>query len=89
MLWQGALAGLHNSGDGEVIWDKADRALLLLVSRGSDQIIPMTVPGAAVKKKYAGQALVEYKMFESRTHHFVGQSGWEEVANYSLEKHMK
>jgi non-heme chloroperoxidase len=91
VLWQGALAGLHNSGDGEVIWDKADRAPLLLIGGGNDHIVPVTVPEAVVKR-YSGPAIVEYKEFAGRTHHIVGQTGWEEVADYSLEwaeKHMK
>ncbi|KAF4637998.1 hypothetical protein G7Y89_g72 [Cudoniella acicularis] len=91
VLWQGALAGLHSSGDGEVIWDKADRAPLLLIGGGNDHIVPVSVPKAVVKK-YSGPAVVEYKEFEGRTHHIVGQTGWQEVADYSLawaEKNMK
>jgi non-heme chloroperoxidase len=91
VLWQGALAGLHSSDDGEVIWDKADRAPLLLTGGGNDHIVPVAVPEAVVKR-YSGPAIVEYKEFAGRTHHIVGQTGWEEVADYSLdwaEKHMK
>lgn len=91
VLWEGALAGLHSSGDCEVIWDKADRAPLLLIGGSKDHIVPAEVPQAVVKR-YSGPAIVEYKEFAGRTHHIVGQTGWEEVANYSLEwaeKHMK
>jgi non-heme chloroperoxidase len=92
VLWQGALAGLGTSGDGEVDWHKADRAPLLLIGGGNDHIVPPAVPKAVLEKYSAGPAKVEYKEFEGRTHHIVGQSGWEEVADYSLdwaEKHMK
>jgi non-heme chloroperoxidase len=92
VLWQGALAGLGTSGDGEVDWHKADRAPLLLIGGGNDHIVPPAVPKAVLEKYSAGPAKVEYKEFEGRTHHIVGQMGWEEVADYSLdwaEKHMK
>ena len=91
VLWQGALTGLHSSGDGEVIWDKADRAPLLLIGGGNDHIVPVAVPEAVVKR-YSGLAIVEHKEFAGRTHHIVGQTGWVKVADYSsewAEKHMK
>jgi pimeloyl-ACP methyl ester carboxylesterase len=91
VLWQGALSGFHSSGDGKVIWDKADRAPLLLIGGSKDHIVPESVPQTVVKT-YTGPAIVEYKGFAGRTHHIVGQTGWEEVADYSLawvEKHLK
>ena len=85
------MAGLHNSGDGGVIWDKAGRAPLLLIGGGNDHIVPVAVPETAVER-YSGPAIVQYKEFHGRTHHIVDQTGWEEVADYSLEwaeKNMK
>jgi non-heme chloroperoxidase len=84
ILWQGALAGLHNSGDAEVNWKKKDRAPLLLTAGAKDHIVPVAVAKAVVEKYKSGPAIVEYKEFEDRTHHIVGQTGWEEVADYCL-----
>lgn len=91
VLWQGALAGLGSTGDAEVDWEKKDRAPLLLIAGSKDHIIPPAVP-KAVLEKYSGPAVVEYKEFPGRTHHTVGQAGWEKVADYTLdwaEKHFK
>jgi hypothetical protein len=71
VLWQGAFAGLHSSGDGEVIWDKADRAPLLLAGGYNDHIVLVAVP-KAVLKRYSGPAVVECKEFTGRTHDIVG-----------------
>ena len=76
VLWQGALAGLHSSGDAEVDWHKSDRAPLLIITGSKDHIVPPDV-GKAVFEKYKGSAPVEYKEFEGRTHHICGQEGWE------------
>ena len=84
VLWQGALAGLHKTGDASVIWDKADRAPLLLIGGGNDNLVPPAVQKATLRK-YKGPAIVEYKEFEGRTHNTVGQIGWEKVADYALE----
>lgn len=88
VLWQGALAGLHSSGDAEVDWHKADRAPLLIVAGSKDHIVPPEV-GKAVYEKYQGSGLVAYKEFDGRTHHICGQDGWKEVADYALEWAMK
>jgi non-heme chloroperoxidase len=76
-----------------VDWKKADRAPLLLIGGGNDHIVPPAVPPAGLEKySHGGGGLVEYKQFEGRTHHIVGQKGWQEVADYSLkwvEEHLK
>jgi hypothetical protein len=70
VLWQGVLAGLHNSSDGGAISDKAGRTPLLLIGSGNDHIVPVAVPETVVKR-YSGPAIVQYKEFDGRTHHIV------------------
>jgi non-heme chloroperoxidase len=82
VLWQGALAGLQGHGDGEVDWHKKNRAPLLLIGGSSDHVVP---PAVLEKYHHGGGVLVEYKEVEGRTHHIVGQEGWEEVADYSIQ----
>jgi non-heme chloroperoxidase len=77
VLWQGALAGLHSSGDGEVDWKKADRAPLLLIGGSNDHIVPPVVPQAKSSRNTPVPLLWSTKEFEGRTHHIVGQTGWE------------
>ncbi len=75
-------------------WDKADRAPLLLIAGSKDHIVPPKVAetvlemynrGGSGDGMEKGKAVVEYKEFDGRTHHIVGQEGWEEVADYALE----
>jgi non-heme chloroperoxidase len=67
-------------------WKKADHAPLLLIGGGNDHIVPPAVPTAVLEKwSRGGGGLVEYKQFEGRAHHIVGQKGWQEVADYSLK----
>ncbi|KAG0649980.1 hypothetical protein D0Z07_3759 [Hyphodiscus hymeniophilus] len=82
VLWQGAL-GVVVPGDGKVDWGKKDRAPLLLIAGTRDHIVPMQVVKAA-EKKYHGPAVVDFKVFEGRTHGIVNQEGWEEVADFAL-----
>ncbi|MCJ1408736.1 hypothetical protein MMC19_002812 [Ptychographa xylographoides] len=91
VLWQGVLGALQTKGEGAVRWDKPDRAPLLLIAGGNDHLVPPAVQKATLKH-YHGSALVEYKEFAGRTHNTVGQTGWQEIADYALEfanKHMK
>jgi non-heme chloroperoxidase len=72
--------------NGEMDWKKADHAPLLLIGRGNDHTAPPAVPTAVLERcSRGGGGLVEYKQSEGRTHHIVGQKGWQEVADYSLK----
>ncbi len=81
-LWQAALHLLSNSGDSKIDYRKADRAPLLFVAGGADHIVPPKVNRKNAKAYKAG--VVEVKEFPGRTHHIVGQDGWEEVADAAL-----
>ena len=35
--------------------------------------------------KYKARAVTDYKEFPGRSHHTVGQDGWEEVADYAIQ----
>jgi non-heme chloroperoxidase len=90
ILWQAALGLLNKKGPGAVHFANVDRAPLLLIGGSNDHIAPPAIQ-KATQKNYSGPAVVEYKEFEGRTHHIVGQVGWEEVADYALqwaEKHI-
>ena len=91
VLWQGILSGYMTKGDSEVDWYKKDRAPLLLFGGDDDHIIPGAL-SESVYDKYSGPTPVDVKLFSGRTHHISNQTGWEEVADYSLEwaeKHLK
>jgi len=81
-LWQAATHLLFNTGDSKVDYAKADRAPLLFVAGGADRIVPPKVNRRNAAKYRSG--VVDFVEFDGRTHHIVGQDGWEEVADHSL-----
>jgi non-heme chloroperoxidase len=96
VLWQGATSGLSEKGPAHVDFKKENRAPLLLIAGTKDHVVPESV----VAKEYAayqkqgkdGNAIVEYKVFEGKTHGIANQKGWQEVADYVLafvDKHVK
>ncbi|KAH8888622.1 alpha/beta-hydrolase [Thozetella sp. PMI_491] len=93
VLWEGALGGLKAKGPAHVDFRRECRAPLLLVAGTNDHVVPKST----VEKEFAaydktGQAVVELKVFEGRTHGIVNQEGWKEVADYGIEfalKHTK
>ena len=48
-------------------------------------MIPPSIVKANVKAYRHSTAVTEYKEFPDRTHFIIGQAGWQEVANYSLD----
>ncbi|CAK7230398.1 hypothetical protein SBRCBS47491_007572 [Sporothrix bragantina] len=92
VLWQGALGALDHSKSNEAYVDfkRATRAPLLLVAGSIDHVLPPAVVHkefAAYSQKGTGgdeAPVVEYHLFEGRSHGIVNQDGWEEVADYAL-----
>lgn len=105
VLWQGALGALDHSpkNDAYVDFARATRAPLLLVAGTIDHVIPPVVvqaeyeaygkkkAGAGGANSGSGSPVVEYKLFEGRSHGIVNQDNWEEVADFALafaQKHI-
>jgi pimeloyl-ACP methyl ester carboxylesterase len=85
VLWEGALALLNPNASTKVDFRKKDRAPLLFIAGGEDHTVPASI-NRANARKYAGSgAITDYEEFPGRTHHTVGQKGWEEVADYALQ----
>lgn len=67
-------------------------APLLLIAGEIDHIIPAALNRANFKKYRDPGSVTELKEFPGRTHFILGQSGWEEVADYTrafLERNTK
>ena len=43
------------------------------------------MPTNQAKAQLRRTAITDYREFPNRTHHTVGQAGWEEVADFALE----
>jgi non-heme chloroperoxidase len=88
VLWQGVAAALNKDGPAHVEFKKENRAPLLLTAGTLDHV----VPESSVAKEFAayeklgkeGSPIVEFKVFEGKSHGIVNQPGWQEVADYAL-----
>ncbi|HEX2588139.1 MAG TPA: hypothetical protein VHL51_07730, partial [Gaiellales bacterium] len=85
VLFQGALANFNPHSPAKVDFKKDDRAPLLLISGGSDHVVPAAVDASVAKHYEKSDALTEYKEFPGRPHYTVGAPGWEEVADYAID----
>lgn len=66
-----------------VDYRKPDRAPLLFIAGGADNIMPPSV-NRSNAKHYKSEAVTEYKEFPGRSHYTIGEDGWEQVADYAL-----
>jgi pimeloyl-ACP methyl ester carboxylesterase len=66
-----------------VDYRKADRAPLLFIAGGADNIMPASV-NRSNAKHYKSDAVTDYKEFAGRSHYTIGEDGWEEIADYAL-----
>jgi pimeloyl-ACP methyl ester carboxylesterase len=68
-----------------VDFKNADRAPLLFIAGGDDNLVPSSVNESNVHHYRNSRAITDYKEFDGRSHYTLGQDGWEEVADYALE----
>jgi alpha-beta hydrolase superfamily lysophospholipase len=85
VLWEAAFANFNPRTPLQLDFKNENRAPLLLIAGGSDHVVPAAVDRQVSKHfERKSAALTEYKEFPGRSHFTVGQEGWEEVADYSL-----
>ena len=85
LVWAGPLANFTpGHQDTYVNFRNEDRAPLLFIAGGDDNLIPPAVNESNVKHYRHTNSVTDYKEFEGRSHYTVGQDGWEEVADYAL-----
>lgn len=84
-VWGGVLANFTPGHQATwVNYANNERAPLLLIAGGSDNIMPASVNKSNFEKYHKSTAVTEYKEYPGRSHYTVGQDGWEEVADYAL-----
>ena len=86
ILFQGSLADF--TYDAATTYDFAndDRAPLLFISGGSDQILPPAVQRENYEKNVKhSTAITAYKVFDGRDHFTCGEPRWEAVADFALD----
>ena len=86
ILWDAAFALLNPNGSSKVDYKKSDRAPLLFIAGSNDHIVPPAINKGNLRKYIKNStAVTDYREFPNRTHHTVGQKGWEEVADFALQ----
>ena len=87
LVWVGATANFTpGHQENYVNFKNEDRAPLLFIAGGEDNIMPPAVNQSNVKHYRHAKSVTDYKEFEGRSHYSViGHDGWEEVADYALE----
>jgi alpha-beta hydrolase superfamily lysophospholipase len=85
-VWGGVLANFTPGHQENYIdFRNEDRAPLLFIAGGEDNLMPPSVNESNVKHYRYTKSVTDYKEFEERSHYTLGQDGWEEVADYALE----
>ena len=85
-VWGGVLASFTpGHQDTYVDFKNDDRAPLLFIAGGEDNIMPPSVNESNVHHYRKSSAVTDYKEFPGRCHFTVGQDGWDEVADYTLD----
>ena len=85
VLFQTELANFNPFAESAVNVRRNNRAPLLLVAGAQDHMIPPRIVKSNHRLYRHSNAITEYQEFQDRTHFIIGQSGWQEVANYSLD----
>lgn len=84
IFWESAFANLtpgHQSS--HVDYENDERAPLLFISGGQDNLMPPSVQRSNAKH-YKSETVTEVKEYEQMAHLLPAQEGWEEVADYAL-----
>ena len=84
-LFSGAFANFNPNTEDQVDTANAKRGPLLLISGGQDHTVPTVVTKAAFKLYKDSSAVTEFKEFPDRGHSLTIDSGWKEIAEYSLD----
>lgn len=85
VLSQTELANFNPFAETRVNVRRNNRAPLLMIAGASDHLVPPRIVKANVKAYRNSTAVTDYKEFAGRTHFIIGQAGWQEVADYSLD----
>lgn len=81
-LFQAATASIFGS-ETKVNTQNKTRGPLLIIAGGKDHQVP-PILGKESRKKYNSSVITDFKLFKGRGHSLVIDSGWKEIAEYSL-----
>jgi len=85
VLMQAELANLNPFAETAINVRRNNRAPLLMIAASHDHLAPPSLVLANARAYRNSLATTEYREFPGRTHFIIAQSGWREVANYTLD----
>jgi pimeloyl-ACP methyl ester carboxylesterase len=85
VLRQTELANLNPFAGSAINVRRNNRAPLLLIAGSQDHLATPSVVRANVRAYRNSLAVTEYKEFPGRTHFIIAQSGWQQVADFTLD----
>ncbi|MBN3745221.1 alpha/beta hydrolase [Burkholderia sp. Se-20373] len=86
ILFQGAFANVNPNAPTRYNFANDERAPLLFIAGGNDNILPPAVQRENFERNANGsRAISAYKLFDGRSHYTCGEKGWEEVADFALD----
>ena len=85
-VWAYGLIANWKPGKQEtaVDFDNDNRAPLLFIAGGDDNIMPPSVNKSNAEHYRKSASLTEYKEFPGRSHWTCAEPGWEQIADYAL-----
>jgi alpha-beta hydrolase superfamily lysophospholipase len=83
-LFQAAFANFNPHAATKVDFHNDDRAPLLIIAGGDDHVSPGAINKSEAKHQSKSAAITAYKEFAGRSHFTLGQTGWEEVADFAV-----
>jgi non-heme chloroperoxidase len=84
-IFQAATANLNPWTEAKVDTKNPDRGPLLIISADNDHTVPWAIANASFKKQQNNAAVTEIVKLEGRGHALTIDSGWQAVAEKSLE----
>jgi pimeloyl-ACP methyl ester carboxylesterase len=84
-LLQAALANITSGAATTVRFNNNDRAPLLFIAGDADHNVPPAMNRSNYNRYQGSTAVTDFKEYPGRGHFTVGESGWEDVANYALD----
>jgi pimeloyl-ACP methyl ester carboxylesterase len=85
VLFQASFANFNPHAATTVDVRNDERAPLLLIAGGNDHTVPAAVTQANYKLFQYSTAITDFKEYPDRTHWTIGQPGWEDVADFTLD----
>jgi pimeloyl-ACP methyl ester carboxylesterase len=85
VLFQAAFANFTPHAATTIDFENGRSAPLLIVAGGKDHVSPLAVGESNAKLQQRSSALTAFKVFPNKTHFLIGESGWEEIADFALD----